>query len=83
MQDFDGRTTGSVMWRHCRERHNGEIPDFRMDITGHYRNDAMLRQIAEAVRIHSSNSQYNELINNKTEWNYVSFPRVVVDNGDT
>ena len=60
MQDFDGRTTGSVMWLHCRERHNVEIPDFRMDITGHYRNDAMLRQIAEAVRIHSSND--NELI---------------------
>ena len=50
-------------------------------ITGHYRNDAMLRQIAEAVRIHSSND--NELINKKTEWNYVSFPRVVVDNGNT
>ena len=81
MQDFDGRTAGSVIWRHCRERHNGEIPDFRMDITGHYRNDAMLRQISEAVRIHNSND--NELINNKTEWNYVSFPRVVVDNGDT
>ena len=69
------------MWRHCREKHGGDIVDFRMDVTGHYRNDAMLRQISEAVRIHRSDD--NEMINNKTEWNYVSFPRVIVEDGDT
>ena len=52
-----------------------------MDATGYYRNDAMMRQISEAVRIHGSND--NEIINNKTEWNYVSFPRVVVEDEDT
>ena len=51
-----------------------------MNITGNYRNDAMLRQISEAVRI--NNTPCENLINNRTEWNYVQFPRVLVDNGD-
>ena len=46
---------------------------------GHYINDAMMRQIAEAVRINRSDG--GELINNKSEWNYVTFPRVRVDDG--
>ncbi|KAK3753663.1 hypothetical protein QZH41_010139 [Actinostola sp. cb2023] len=35
--------------------------------------DAMLRQISESVRI--SREKPEELINNKTEWNYVHIPR--------
>jgi hypothetical protein len=50
-----------------------------MKVTGQYRNDAMLRQIAEAVRI--NNSDIDSRINNKTEWNLVLFPTVRVDNG--
>ena len=80
LQELDGQAASSVMWRHCRERHGGTIQDFTMDITGNYRNDAMLRQIAEAVRI--DNTPRGKLLNNKTEWNYVQFPRVLVDNGD-
>ena len=64
------------MWRHCREKHGGNIVGFRMGVTGHYRNDAMMRQISEAVRINRTDAA--ELINNKTEWNFVSFPQVVV-----
>lgn len=80
LQDLDGKLAGSVMWRHCREKHDSCISDFTMGVTGHCRNDSMLRQISEAVRIHGSSD--NELINNKTEWNFVTFPRVVVDNGE-
>ena len=80
LQDLDGKLTNSVMWRHCREKHEGTITDFRMGVTGQYRNDAMLRQISESVRINGSND--NELINNKTEWNYITFPRVMVTNGE-
>ena len=47
-------------------------------MTGHYRNEAM-RQIAEAVKINGSDG--SELINNKSEWNYLTFPRVRVDDG--
>ena len=50
-----------------------------MSVTGYYKNDAMLRQISEAVRIEETEEA--ELINTKDEWNYVTFPRVAVDNG--
>ena len=53
--------------------------DFRMSVTGYYKNDAMLRQISEAVRIEETKEA--ELINTKEEWHYVTFPRVAVDNG--
>ena len=80
LQELDGKTTSSVMWRHCREYHGSDIQDFRMSVTGNYSNDAMLRQISEAVRI--NNIGQERLINNKTEWNFVTFPRVMVDSGD-
>jgi hypothetical protein len=62
------------------EKHDGDIMEFRINIMGQYHNDAMLPQITEAVRIHGSIEE--ELINNKTEWNYLTFTRVIVDNGD-
>ena len=80
LQELDGRAASSVMWRHCVERHSGTIQDFTMNITGNYRNDAMLRQISEAVRI--NNTPREHLINNRTEWNYIQFPRIMVDNGE-
>ena len=79
LQELDGRVGSSVLWRHCREHHEGVVQDFRMSITGNYRNDAMLRQITEAVQIEHTDNEH--LINNKTEWNFVQFPRVLVDGG--
>ena len=67
------------MWRYCQERHEDESQEFTMRVIGQYRNDAMLRQIAESVRI--NNSHPDSRINNKTEWNLVRFPTVRVGNG--
>ena len=80
LQELDGKAAAAVMWRHCREHHGDVVQDFRMSITGNYQNDAMLRQITEAVQIEHTDKEH--LINNKTEWNFVQFPRVLVDNGD-
>ena len=41
----------SALWKHCKEKHNNEMQRFQMSVTGLYRNDAMLRQISEGVRI--------------------------------
>ena len=79
LSELNGRVPQSVLWRHCSEKHGGNMVDFRMGVTGQYRNDAMMRQIAEAVRINGSDD--GELINNKSEWNYLTFPRVRVDDG--
>ena len=80
LRELDRKDGGSIMWRHCKEKHGGVIQDFRMDVTGYYRNDAMLRQITEAVRINET--PQDELVNNKKEWNFISFPRVMVDNSN-
>ena len=48
--------------------------------TGVYGNDAMLRQVAESVKI--NRVAKGSLINTKKEWNYVRLPRVVLDQGE-
>ena len=68
------RSKSSVLWDHCKEVHNGSIVDFKMSVIKRYKNDAMMRQIMEAVTIESSNQV--ELLNTKQEWNFISFPRV-------
>ena len=66
----------SPLWRHCVEEHNGEIQQFEMSVTRTYHNDAMLRQIAEAVQINSTPT--NQLMNNRAEWNMTRVPRVTI-----
>ena len=55
-----------MMWRQCRERHENELQEFKMGVTGQYRNNAML---TEAVQI--NNCHIDNQIDNKTEWIFV------------
>ena len=66
----------SPLWRHCVEIHNGEIQRFSMSITGTYRNDAMMRQISEAVQINNVNP--DDLMNTRAEWNMTRVPRASI-----
>ena len=50
-----------------------------MSVTGVYGNDAILRQIAESVRI--NRVEKGSLINTKKERNYEKLPGVVLDEG--
>ena len=59
-----------------REKHAGNRPNFQMNVTGIYGNDAMLRQISEAVAIRNSDPKF--LMNNKSEWNHQVVPQVVI-----
>ena len=68
--------TNSPLWRHCRDIHGGEMQGFQMRVTGTFRNDAMLRQITEAVQI--ENVEPNRLMNNRTEWNMTRVPRALI-----
>ena len=52
------------------------VPVFQMNVTGIYRDDAMLRQISEAVRIRNTNPE--DLLNNKSEWNIQIIPQVII-----
>ena len=69
----------SALWKHCREKHGSEIQQFKMNVTGVYPNDAMLRQISEGIKI--NNVDEDSLINSKNEWNCFQIPRAVVTHG--
>ena len=68
--------TNSPLWRHCRDTHSSEMQEFKMKVTGKFRNDAMLRQISEAVQI--DNVEPNKLMNTRTEWNVTRVPRATI-----
>ena len=48
-----------------------------MKVTGTFKNDAMLRQITEAVQIESTNP--NNLMNTRAEWNMTRVPRAAIN----
>ena len=48
---LENRDEKSALWRHCVEKHGKERQEFKLSVTGMYGNDAMLRQVAESVRI--------------------------------
>ena len=58
------------------EKHNSEMQKFEINVTGSYSNNAMLRQISEAVRL--GQVPEGSLMNFKNEWNYFCVPRTVV-----
>ena len=68
--------SNSPLWRHCMEQHGGEMQTFLMSVTGSYRNDAMLRQVTEAVQI--SNTDESMRMNDRAEWNMTRVPRTVI-----
>ena len=66
----------SPLWRHCVEQHGGEMQTFLMSVTGAYKNDAMLRQVTEAVQI--NNMDVQTCMNDRAEWNMTRIPRTVI-----
>ena len=60
------------MWKRCCDRHERNEVSFVyvMNVTGIFRDDAMLWQITESVLINKV--EEGKLINSKSEWNYVS-----------
>ena len=69
--------TNSPLWRHCRDIHGNAMQEFQMKVTGTYKNDAMLRQIMEAVQIESTNPV--SLMNTRAEWNMTRVPRAIIN----
>ena len=54
----------------------GEIEEFGMRVTGSYRNDIMIRQILEAVKIGRTDT--NILMIDRGKWNKTSLARAVI-----
>ncbi len=66
----------SPLWRHCVEKHNGQVQNFTMAINGTYRNDTMMRQVTEAVQINNLDPRH--LMNTRAEWNMTRVPRASI-----
>ena len=78
ISDLRAKNQKSVLWRHCREIHGGEVQEFKMNVKGSYRNDPMLRQISEAVAIKNTNTEH--LMNTRCEWNMTYVPPAGITN---
>ena len=68
--------SNSPLWRHCVEQHGGDMQTFLMSVTGCYKNDAMLRQVTEAVQI--NNMEPSIRMNDRAEWNLTRIPHTVI-----
>ena len=77
MSDLNGGSvSNSPLWKHCRDTHGSVMQDFQMKVTGTFRNDAMLRQISEAVQIDNTDPQ--RLMNTRAEGNMTRVPRATI-----
>ena len=66
------------LWKHCVNEHNGEIPNFRMNIVAQCRNDSTKRQIIESILIRNTKPKHT--MNERSEWNSVRIPRIAIAN---
>ena len=76
LRALEQREESSVMWRHSRDKHGGDVPGFTMNVAGTFQNNAMLRQITELVRINQV--QEGQFINTKDKCSYFRIPRAAV-----
>lgn len=76
LSDLSNKSKTSTLWRHCQEIHRGQVQRFSMKITATFRNDAMLRQITEAVQIDRTTKE--NLMNTRAEWNRTRVPRTII-----
>ncbi len=71
--EYDLAEQKGPLWEHFEERHGSRKQPFTFSVTGKFGNDAMLRQITEAVKIRRSKSSMNR----KEEWNSVKVPHTI------
>ena len=75
-QAYLNKCDNSVMWRHCVDCHGAERRGWTMDVAARYGDDAMKRQIAEAVMIKRAE---RATMNSKREWRQIEIPRAVIE----
>ena len=57
VDDLEKRKEYSHLWKHCQEKHNGEVQEFKFSVSGTYTHDSLLRQVTEAVKIRNVNEE--------------------------
>ena len=75
LYEYKMRKESSVLWRHCKEKHESKEQEFVYQVRDVFGSDATLRQVTEAVDIRRECSG----MNNKGEWGHTSLPRLVME----
>ena len=76
VRSYNGKKEESVLYKHKLLEHENEEVDFKMEITGIFK-DPLSRQAEESVRIQAR--QKSELMNSKSQFNHPPIARVVVE----
>ena len=74
--DYQHKREGSVMWRHCVKKHEGQEQRFEMKVIDYVRDDPTMRQILEAIRINELPEAHR--MNDRDEWIVGRIPSVTV-----
>ena len=67
----------SVLWKHCIGQHEGKVSKFKINVTGRFGGDSMMRQITEGIKI--ENIEVGRIMNERTEWNMTKVNKVNID----
>ena len=73
--DYKRKKEHSVLWRHCKEKHESKEQEFMYQVRDMFGEDATLRQVSEAVDIKREKAE----INSKQEWGHTGLPRLVLE----
>ena len=76
LEKYQAGDAQSTLVNHCNDKHGGEHVQFRMDVTGYFHNDAMLRQINEGINIKRTSEE--RLMNSRREWHITPIPHSTV-----
>ena len=76
LKSYFGKKDDSVLYKHKMLEHKDEDVEYKMEITGVFR-DALSRQADESVRIQGRKN--TELMNSKSEFNHPPIARVIVE----
>ena len=76
VQALENKAKDSVLWKHIQCKHSEEAsPVFKMRVTGTYKDDALLRQVAEGNAI---NRKGGKAMDSKADWNHQRIPSVIL-----
>ena len=75
VNDYKRKKDSSVLWRHCKEKHDGKEQEFVFQVKDVFGEDATLRQVSEAVDIKRENAE----MNSKQEWGHTGLPRLILE----
>ena len=65
IRDLENEDDRSDLWNHCKEKHDGTKMKFNMIVAETFKNDALLKQVSEAVWIRNTDESIR--INTKME----------------